>query len=412
MKRAKTLTILLLVTVSLLALASNTRAAVVEFADPALEGVIREQIDIPAGDIQDTDLEAIDVLDASGKEIVDISGIGECINLEVLDLSDNPVADLSELADLPNLTTLELDENALADIGPIAVLTNLTSLSLSYSKFTATDLDGVLSNLANLVSLDLSGNYLTDLGNITTLLNLEKLYLADNQLSDISGLNNCSKLSYLNLHKNNITDISVLAELDNLEFVDLYANNISDLSPVAGVSTVYQDSGTVPEPSSPALPDGKQGADNLGDTNSTSTAQGGSGGGGGGGGSCFIATAAFGSPMERHVTMLKNFRDSYLLPWAPGRIFVRSYYKYSPPVAHFISKHETLKAAVRVSLMPLVAVSYATLRFGTTITLTMLVVFLIFAIFLVSFHRRKITAIRKGKRLFLWWGFGYIRQKY
>jgi Leucine-rich repeat (LRR) protein len=382
MKRAKTLTILFLVMLSILALGSYTKAEVVVFADPALEGSIREQIGIPAGDIHDSDLEAIDILHASGKDIVDISGIGECINLEVLDLSENSIADISELADLPNLTTLDLGDNGLAGIGPIAVLTNLTSLSLSYNKFTGTDLDGVLSNLANLASLDLSGNHLTDMGNITTLLNLERIYLADNQLSDISGLKNCSKLSYLNLHKNNITDISVLAELDNLEFVDLYDNNITDLSPLAGISTVYQNSGTVPEPSSPALPDGKLGADNLGDTNSASTDQGGSGGGGGGGGSCFIATAAFGSPMERHVTILKNFRDTYLLPYAPGRIFVRTYYKYSPPLAHFISKHETLKAAVRISLLPLVTASYATLHFGPRVTLT-IVVFLMLPILLV-----------------------------
>jgi len=98
--------------------------------------------------------------------------------------------------------------------------------------------------------------------------------------------------------------------------------------------------------------------------------------------------------MERHVTVLKNFRDSYLLLWAPGRIFVRAYYKYSPPLAHFISKHETLKVAVRISLLPLVAVSYSTLHFGSTITLTMLAVLLTLAIFLVSFYRRKALAIR------------------
>jgi hypothetical protein len=112
------------------------------------------------------------------------------------------------------------------------------------------------------------------------------------------------------------------------------------------------------------------------------------------GGGCFIATAAFGSPMERHVTILKNLRDTYLLQCALGRSFVTTYYKYSPPLAHFISKHETLKVAVRISLMPLVAVSYGTLLFGPVVISVMVVVLLVLPIFLVSCYRRKARSYR------------------
>jgi hypothetical protein len=37
---------------------------------------------------------------------------------------------------------------------------------------------------------------------------------------------------------------------------------------------------------------------------------------------CFIATAAFGSPMAPEVALLRAFRDSWLLTNSPGRIFV------------------------------------------------------------------------------------------
>ena len=121
---------------------------------------------------------------------------------------------------------------------------------------------------------------------------------------------------------------------------------------------------------------------------------GGAGGGGGGGGGCSIATAAFGSPMETHVSTLRNFRDTYLLPCALGRIFVRTYNKYSPSLAQFIAKHEMLKVAVRISLLPLVVVSYSMLQFGPVITLTMLVVLLMLGIVLVSFYRRKVRSYR------------------
>lgn len=78
----------------------------------------------------------------------------------------------------------------------------------------------------------------------------------------------------------------------------------------------------------------------------------------GGGGGCFIATAAYGSLLEPHVTMLRRFRDSYLLTHRPGQIFVDFYYTYSPPIADFIAQHDNLRALVRVILWPLVAFAY------------------------------------------------------
>lgn len=109
---------------------------------------------------------------------------------------------------------------------------------------------------------------------------------------------------------------------------------------------------------------------------------------------CFIATAAYGSSMADNVVALKEFRDSVLLKNSVGRSFVRFYYKVSPPLADYIKEHESLKTAVRVALMPLVAISYSTLHFGPVIMLTMLVVFLIIPILLVSFYRRKVRSYR------------------
>jgi len=69
---------------------------------------------------------------------------------------------------------------------------------------------------------------------------------------------------------------------------------------------------------------------------------------------CFIATAAYGTPMEEEVLVLRQFRERYLLTNAPGRAFVAAYYKISPPIAGCIEKDELAKAVVRAMLHPVV----------------------------------------------------------
>ena len=70
--------------------------------------------------------------------------------------------------------------------------------------------------------------------------------------------------------------------------------------------------------------------------------------------SCFIATAAYGTPMEDEVLVLREFRERYLLTSSPGRMFVGLYYRVSPPIAESIRSNEAARAAVRTLLNPVV----------------------------------------------------------
>jgi subtilisin family serine protease len=86
--------------------------------------------------------------------------------------------------------------------------------------------------------------------------------------------------------------------------------------------------------------------------------------GGGGGGGCFIATAAYGSPMAPQVKVLREIRDRFLLTNSPGKALVNFYYAFSPAAADFISRHAGLRAMVRLGLLPLVGLAWITLKTG------------------------------------------------
>jgi len=76
----------------------------------------------------------------------------------------------------------------------------------------------------------------------------------------------------------------------------------------------------------------------------------------GSGGGCFIATAAFGTPMAQEINTLRNVRDSYMLNNAVGAAFVDTYYRLSPAVADKVAGHPTLAAVIRIILMPVVMI--------------------------------------------------------
>jgi hypothetical protein len=99
----------------------------------------------------------------------------------------------------------------------------------------------------------------------------------------------------------------------------------------------------------------------------------GAGSGGAGGGTCFIATAAFGSPLEPRVCVLQEFRDRYLVTNWVGTKMVEAYYRHSPRLADFLSDHAAARAVARWALVPVVGLCRLTLACGLWIALALAV---------------------------------------
>jgi len=72
---------------------------------------------------------------------------------------------------------------------------------------------------------------------------------------------------------------------------------------------------------------------------------------------CFVATAAYGSPLAAEIGALRRLRDRYLMSHALGRTLVSGYYAIGPSLADVIREHEGLRAAARALLSPVVALA-------------------------------------------------------
>jgi Leucine-rich repeat (LRR) protein len=382
------------------------------FPDPNLEAAIREAINKPTGDIYQSDLEELTEFSAEIRHIVNLTGLGHCTSLTSLDLRHNRISDISPLANLTSLVELYIADNQISDVSPLAGLTSLTVLNLVANQIS--DISPA-ANLTNLIELNLCNNNISDISSLASLTNLIELNLAANQIRDISPLDNLTNLTVLrldfnwisdiyplasltslaeltllensisdisplasitsltslDLHDNQISNISPLANLISLTSLDLWGNNISDISPLVNLTSLTELS-----LGSNNISDIKPLVDNHGlregdyvnlrfnplsdtslntyipqlqargvivDYRYPSW--------------CFIATAAYGTPMAEEIEILREFRDEYLLTNPLGQALVDLYYRVSPPMAEFITEHPALKPIVRAGLVPAVAIS-------------------------------------------------------
>ncbi|RKU30417.1 hypothetical protein C6497_04330 [Candidatus Poribacteria bacterium] len=180
--------------------------------DVNLADVLREKLDIELNDpIPIEKLKTLKKLDASNRNIVDLTGLQNATNLKVLIIAQNKITDLKPLANLTQLTELWLHYTPISDLTPLANLTKLTKL---YSN------DNQISDITPLIGLT----------------QLESVILINNQIVDITPLKGLTKLREIMLAKNKIADITPLSELTQLQFLDLINNQINDITPLTGMT--------------------------------------------------------------------------------------------------------------------------------------------------------------------------------
>jgi internalin A len=157
----------------------------ITFADPNLEAVVRQAIDIPEGPIYAWALGGRTSLAAHGMDITDLGGLEHFASMRALILVENQISDVSPLAGLTELQSLILTSNRISDVSPLANLTELQLLHLGANRIV--DISP-LSGLTSLTRLGLNSNQISNISPLADLTSLEWLWLNDNQITDISPL--------------------------------------------------------------------------------------------------------------------------------------------------------------------------------------------------------------------------------
>jgi internalin A len=191
-------------------------AQVVSFDDPVLETALRKAVGIPQGDVTDSDLAKVTVLQIERQyedkpdpstQVHSIAILAYCTKLTTLQLNFQNITDMSPLSNLKKLKKLEVGGNPIADITALANLTSLQELALYNCQ--AKD----YSPLAKLKKLTV-------------------LFLDYSTIADLTPLSGLKKLKTLGLKRTAVTDVTPLAKLGALRTLNLAECTIQDYTPI------------------------------------------------------------------------------------------------------------------------------------------------------------------------------------
>jgi Leucine-rich repeat (LRR) protein len=221
--------LLLLVAATLVA---KLPAQEVSIPDPGLNAAIREALHKPAGPLTVQDMMSLTNLNAAGRQVADLEGLGAANNLIYASLRGNQLSgNVAVPTGLTNLNFLRLGYNQIGSLFLPADLTSLTMLEVNDNALTTFTLPAGLTNLS---SLDLGGNQLTNVSlpaGLTSLVSLDLGYglgaPCANHLTDLSFLKGLTNLVWLNLSGNCLTSLTLPPGLTSLTELRLDGNQLT-----------------------------------------------------------------------------------------------------------------------------------------------------------------------------------------
>ncbi|XP_076447535.1 leucine-rich repeat and guanylate kinase domain-containing protein-like [Babylonia areolata] len=164
-----------------------------------------------------------------GFSLVDISILGEFVNLQKVEIPYNNITDLSPLGKLPYLLVLDASHNSISVMLDFVPPKNLKEVDLSYNQLSEM---ADLSEHHALTKLVLDNNMISEIWGLEECHRLHHLSLAHNQVETIQGMNHLP-LRYLNLCHNKIKKIENLETLKNLQTLNLSGNRVRSLEGLA-----------------------------------------------------------------------------------------------------------------------------------------------------------------------------------
>lgn len=253
----------------------------VEFADPAVERVIREVLntgtytDIYTNDLWDiqeftfpedatvyTDLAYLSSLkkltftnmtldslsclqNLTALENLSFTGcrfpaeelniLASLTSLQRLTMDSCGLSTIAALADVKTLTYLNINNNTIRNLEALSGMTNLQELYLNHNALTSLS---ALGGLTNLAVLDVSYNSLTAITPISGCVRLQSLDVTSNQLEDLNGVSSLVCLTKLNADHNKLTDVTILGSCANLVELSVSNNSITDISALAALTAL------------------------------------------------------------------------------------------------------------------------------------------------------------------------------